>query len=124
MNNIINQLNKLNINSPSQPSMSENEILIYFTTGSGLKMKIKTYKDITIGRLFKIYLREIGLEENYIGKDLHFIYNGENITNKSDEKMFDKDVKVFNIIVIDTSNLIGSIIHIFFINSNNKKKKY
>ena len=122
-NNMINNMNELNINSLFPSSKGENIILINFTTNLGHKMEIKIYRDITIGKLFKMYLRKIGLEEKYFGKDLQFWYNGENITNKSDEKMFDKDDKVFNIKVFDSKNLIGSIIHIFFINSNNKKKK-
>ena len=120
INNMINNMNEFNINSPSQPSKGENEILINFTTNLGHKMEIKARRYITVGILLKIYLRKIGLEEKNIGKDLLFLYNGANITNKSDEKMFDKDDKVFNIIVMDVNNLISSIIHIFFINSNNK----
>ena len=87
---------------------------ITFNTTFGLKTIVKYYGCLCCSPfwfLLKVYLDEIGLDENCL-KDLIFIFNGNTLPNDKNEAKKYSSTKYgiqdgSTIMVIDTKNLIG-----------------
>ena len=62
---------------------------------------------ITIKELIKKYMNKIGLSENYIAKDIIFLFNGGKMDINSEETI-KKYQDFFAITVFDQNNVIGA----------------
>ena len=85
----------------------ENIKNISFEASTGLKLIIKVSDKITIKELIKKYMNKIGLSENYIGKDIIFLFNGGKMDINSEETI-KKYQDFFAITVFDQNNVIGA----------------
>ena len=87
---------------------------ITFDSSSGIKTNVKYQGCLCCSpfwALLKVYLHEIGLDENCL-KDLQFIFNGKSLPNDKDEAMkhYSAEYGIKNdsiITVVDSKNLIG-----------------
>ena len=78
--------------------------LFIFQTSLGLKVNMYVSNIITINDLIKTYLKEVGLDENYVKKFI-FLYNGSELDIYSKSDMLFKDM-INYIIVFDPENII------------------
>jgi len=83
--------------------------LLVLKTSLGLKINMYVKNNITINELYKTFLKEVGLEENFVEKVL-FLYNGKKLDFYSKEKFYTyfKNSSP-HIIVFDPEDLIINI---------------
>ena len=100
-----NNFNPIPDNSNFAASSNMKNIL--FEASTGLKVMIKADINTTIKELLKMYIERIGLNESFIDKDIVFLFTGEKMDSKSEEKI----TKIPNmgvITVFDQNNVIGA----------------
>ena len=107
--------NILNINE-----YEKNIISVDFNSSLGFKRIIKANKNISFSDLLEIYLNTVGLEENNIGKDIFFLYNGETIA-KTPNLIISKLHDHSTIFVLDPSSILETIIQVSFILSSDSQ---
>lgn len=91
---------------PIKKVMKEEVMNIIFKTSKGVEKIISAPVSITVERLFIIYIKNIGLEEDAIGKKIHFLFKGQLINPKSQKKISE----IFNnnpILVCDLYGIIN-----------------
>ena len=99
--------------------IDKNELLsriinIHFRACNGYEKTIKASQLITFSELKKLYINNIGLEENIIGNEIYFLYNGRDLS-KSKEKLNSLSIHEGSIIIVlDKQNIIDSIKDIHF----------
>jgi len=96
-------------------------INVHFIRAKGNKKTIKASQLITAYELEKLYINNIGLEENMIGNEIIFLYSALDLS-KSKEKLNSLSIhEGSNILVIDRNNIIDSIKDIHFQTTSGSK---
>ena len=95
-----------NVNEALDPN--QNIINITFKVSTGHQANMAVNGNISIEQLIKKYVQKLNLPENVIGKDIMFIYNGEQLNPKLKEEVNIKFANGGLVSVYDVNNIIGA----------------
>jgi len=75
------------INCPEGNQNNQNKINIVFQANTGLKLILQFPPNITIRDMIKLYMNKLQLSEGYIGNQVIFLLNGQQMDYNSDKKI-------------------------------------
>ena len=112
-------------NHKNEVSIGDDIIKVIFVSSS-TRIKIDIPKKTPINEVLKIYMKNIGYEENLMGKKIIFLFNAATIDIKSQETLEEFGIKNGTVItVIDQGNLLYPISYLsyleesFWVNNHN-----
>ena len=118
----LSKFNSIKITAFDKNGLLPGQLIITFCTTLGNRKVIKVSKFITVSELIKIYINDIGIEENLIENKIVFLYNAQNLNKLPNEKLntLMKDKAIIS--VIDLENMIETIKDYTFNASSGTKK--
>jgi hypothetical protein len=97
-----------NFNSNDALDPNQNIINITFKVSTGHQANMAVNGNIKIKQLIKMYVNKLNLSESVIGKDIMFIYNGQQLNPKSEDDVNSTFSNGGLISVYDVNNIIGA----------------
>ena len=97
-----------NFNSNDALDPNQNIINITFKVSTGHQANMAVNGNITVEQLIKMYVLKLNLSESVIGKDIMFIFNGQQLNPKSKEDVNSTFSNGGLISVYDVNNIIGA----------------
>ena len=95
-----------NVNEALDPN--QNIINITFKVSTGHQANMAVNGNISIEQLIKKYVQKLSLPENVIGKDIMFIYNGQQLNPRLQDDVNSKFANGGLISAYDVNNIIGA----------------
>ena len=96
------------INCPEGNQNNQNIINIVFQANTGLKLILQFPPNITIRDMIKLYMNKLQLSEGYIGNQVIFLLNGQQMDYNSDKKIGNVLKNYMLITVFDQGGVIGA----------------
>ena len=85
------------------------KINLIFISTSNLKVNMVVPINLKLKDLFKTFIEKVGLKENVLGSYINFVFNGTLIKVNDERTIWEAGMTTdyINVMVIDTSNLLG-----------------
>ena len=107
----IDNLNYLNNNNNIKGFIDDypylnKKIKINLNSSSGLKLSLVVPSKMTVKNFLRLYCNKYGLDENVLGEQLFFLYNGKKLDVNSDIKVSEQFSDNCDVIVIDMNGIL------------------